>query len=266
MNSKVLEEAAIVVAHPDDELLWFGSILPMVSKVIICFTISPAHQEISKGRLALAERMKSEGTIFLGINEADVFDSADWNAAELSPYGLNLLTEEKHRSYKDNFHAITDALRPLLAGKKYLFTHNPWGEYGHEEHVQVFRAVQLLQAEMGFSLYFSSYLSARSLPMFLKQRMLISLPELRFSVDPEFVRTKMNLYIEYGCWTWKAGYEWPVEEAFLKFAGDFERREPCCDTVPLIFIRDVEARQRAGSCSIDRALSAGKSLLGRIFN
>ena len=52
---------------------------------------------------------------------------------------------------------LKDLLRARLGDCRNVITHNPWGEYGHEDHVQVFRAVTALQAELGFAVWVSGY-------------------------------------------------------------------------------------------------------------
>ena len=49
MNNFEIENSTLVVAHPDDEILWFGSIVNKCKKVIICF--GPSNNfELSDGR------------------------------------------------------------------------------------------------------------------------------------------------------------------------------------------------------------------------
>ena len=36
--SQIINEAVLIVAHPDDEVLWASSVLNSVNKIIICFT------------------------------------------------------------------------------------------------------------------------------------------------------------------------------------------------------------------------------------
>ena len=40
----------VVVANPDDEILWASSICEKASKVIICFSEDEESEKISKGR------------------------------------------------------------------------------------------------------------------------------------------------------------------------------------------------------------------------
>jgi len=37
--SDLVKGAILIVAHPDDEVLWFSSLLCRVEKVVICFSL-----------------------------------------------------------------------------------------------------------------------------------------------------------------------------------------------------------------------------------
>ena len=49
-----------------------------------------------------------------------------------------------------------------------VIAHGPWGEYGHEEHVQVFRVVASLATEMGFRLWLPAYVAPKSEALMLR--------------------------------------------------------------------------------------------------
>ena len=52
---------SIVVAHPDDEILWASSILLNAEKVIICFSDSEDNEKKSEGRKNIQKIRKVEG-------------------------------------------------------------------------------------------------------------------------------------------------------------------------------------------------------------
>ena len=52
--TKIINESILIVAHPDDEVLWASSVLNSVNKIIICF--SNQHDKdsiITSGRKVL---------------------------------------------------------------------------------------------------------------------------------------------------------------------------------------------------------------------
>ncbi len=65
-------------------------------------------------------------------------------------YGVELRKDtppELVETYRANYAAVRKALVPHLEKHRVVYTHNPWGEYGHEEHIQVCRAVLDVGAE-----------------------------------------------------------------------------------------------------------------------
>ena len=217
-------EAALVVAHPDDEILWFSSCVESVSTIVICFHEVLSKPHWTEGRDQSIERFPLSNAIFLRLTQAEVFDAARWPNPELTEFGVRVSNkrgrsqEFSERLYEANFSALRNGLRKQLVGRKIVITHNPWGEYGHEEHIQVFRAVLSLKEEIGFEVWCSNYLSAKSQDLFLKW-----VPRL----DPTFVRASTNraiseqikeIYSEHGCWTWFPDYQWPPDEAFFRIA------------------------------------------------
>jgi len=51
-----LLNACIVAAHPDDEVLWFSSVVTRVEKVFICFMGNPNRPGLGRGRRAALEQ------------------------------------------------------------------------------------------------------------------------------------------------------------------------------------------------------------------
>ena len=46
----ILAKSILVVAHPDDEVLWFSSILDKVDRIIICFLECESNSQWTIGR------------------------------------------------------------------------------------------------------------------------------------------------------------------------------------------------------------------------
>jgi hypothetical protein len=46
--------------------------------------------------------------------------------------------------YRNDFGAMLELPEPYVRRHPAIYTHNTWGEYGHEEHIQVRNAVQAL--------------------------------------------------------------------------------------------------------------------------
>jgi hypothetical protein len=96
-----------------------------------------------------------------------------------------------------------------------VFTHNPWGEYGHEEHVQVFRTIQELQRDLGFNIWFSNYCSNKSNNLMLENISGFDNNYVTFESDQELGKSLMLLYKGNNCWTWLNDYTWFTQECFM---------------------------------------------------
>lgn len=233
-----LQNSLIVAAHPDDELLWFGAILPRVEQVLLVFEDYWPDTQIGPARARALENFPRDGVASLRLPEVGTYGCADWRNPKLSEHGIEFGPEAVKRDlkqramrllgksrapsrgvaarYADNFQTLVTELRPKLTGNMNVFTHNPWGEYGHEDHVQVFRALDLLRGEIGFSLWMSNYCTERSLPLALRYfdnagHLTIELP-----VDKVFADRVAEVYRQSGCWTWSDSWNWFDTEIYME--------------------------------------------------
>jgi len=216
LPQQALESAVIVVAHPDDELLWFASILMRVERVIVCFPEAPFLPALSEGRQKLLAEypIKLE---YLPLAELESFDTAEWTSPEETPDGLALpgAPAELQRAYRARVEPLERELRQRLAGAANVFTHNPWGEYGHEGHVQVHRVVARLATEMGFRPWYGNYASNRT--HVLTDRYLSGFGREYYSepIDARWAISLAGIYRRNGAWTWLDDYVWFAEECFV---------------------------------------------------
>jgi LmbE family N-acetylglucosaminyl deacetylase len=210
----------IIAAHPDDEVLWFSSVLKKAEAVFICFTNHRA-EEVSRGRKKSLSEYPIPGVRSLGVTEAGVHVKADWNKPATSAFGMKLRAEKPvRRAYEENFSRLRDHFSRILEGVTNVFTHNPWGEYGHAEHVQVYRAVKSLQSEIGFSIWFPAYCSYRSLSLMQSHPGLFGNDHRTLKTDRELAMRIKELYMRNGCWTWFSDWKWPEEEFFIHEAPE----------------------------------------------
>lgn len=214
-------KTALVVAHPDDEVLWFSSLLPQASAIIFCFEEVPSRPDWSAGRRKALATYPFSQVESLRLVESEAFDAADWHHPVLTDYGLavarraHTLPGINTLRYIDNYEMLRRGLRPRLSGCARVYTHNPWGEYGHEEHVQVYRAVKSLQVELGFELWFGNYCSNKSNRLMLQYFGGFDVCYDTRRADPELGQRLATLYKQCGCWTWFDDYRWFTHECFM---------------------------------------------------
>ena len=84
------DTSLLIVAHPDDEVLWFSSILCQVSKVIIAFKDYDAAPGLGARRAAAMAELPYATLACLGIAEAGSFKRASWDNPKPTRFGLAL--------------------------------------------------------------------------------------------------------------------------------------------------------------------------------
>ena len=233
------KNAVIVAAHPDDEILWFSSVMRQAKQVIILYRDFWADPDIGEKRAEAIRNIPHPDVVWMEMTEAGSFGCADWSSPITTDSGLKFtsiaaLRDIKSRvvrtlpgsapaatlpiwqAYEANFRESVERLRPLLRGDMNVFTHNPWGEYGHEDHVQCFRALDVLRKEIGFKLWVSNYCSDRSLP--LAQRYFQRQPAafVRLPTDIPYARAVAQAYMNADCWTWVDDWSWFEDECFME--------------------------------------------------
>lgn len=244
MGSIEGEKTALVVAHPDDEILWFSSIMDKVDRILICFLDVPSRQDWTQGRRRATQRFPLANVEFIGLTESETFNGADWSVPVSTDYGLEVrrragvLPGFDDKRYRDNFNRLLDELGRRLQGCTRVFTHNPWGEYGHEEHVQVYRAVSSLKPRLGYEVLFSNYCSSRSYALMLEHIRGFTSDYQTVETNPELAKRIEQLYRESGCWTWPFDdYTWFTHECFMKDAALAKQKVTAGHGFPLNFIK-----------------------------
>lgn len=210
---------AVVAAHPDDETLWLSSVLARAAKIIFCFGDPYERPKKAAARRKAVAALPLHGLVDLALPESGAGFSVDWRNPRITATGLAITDAAAAARYDANYAALAERLRPLLADMRHVFTHNPWGEYGHAEHVQVHRAVTALQQELGFTLWFSNYAGKASLPL---ARLVDARWSMRLAVPPDraLAHRLRDIYRRHGAWTWSRWHRWPEEETLYVLAAD----------------------------------------------
>lgn len=211
----MLTNSVLVIAHPDDEILWFSSILDKVDQIVFCYIHHPNAPQLGEGRLKALSQYPLRNIHHLNLTESDTFDLACWERPQLTPKGLMIDSSRRiQQSYDSNFSYLQDKLSRLLSKYTNVITHNPWGEYGHEDHVQIHCAIKSIQPSQRFKLWYNNYCSNRSTTLMWRHIAGFSNDYLSFKTNLELSRQIESLYKRNDCWTWYDDYCYFPEECF----------------------------------------------------
>lgn len=208
-------KSAIVAAHPDDEILFFSSIITKVDKIFICYLNNPKVPERKNGRLKALENYPLDNIEILNIDTSAASRFVDWLNPQPSAYGLVIKHGASEKAYQSSYDHLISTLRPKLVDFQNIFTHNPWGEYGHADHVQVHRAVKNLANESPFHMWCPNYVAHRSIAL-AKQYLIEARyhEPLTFPTNRALAETISQLYIQEGVWTVPQSFQWFTSESF----------------------------------------------------
>lgn len=218
LPESTFERSVLIVAHPDDEILWFGSVVGSVDAIVICFLHDPSNPELSAARLrALAAHPLADRIKCLELTETCSFGLAEWEAPEVSQSGLRIrAATEVAEQYERTASVLKTALTPYVMDAANIFTHNPWGEYGHEEHVMVHRAVAALAEESRATVWYSNYASNWSYKLMRRYLDRTTTKVFRRTVPIAEMARMAEAYRDNHCWTWFDDYTWFDNEYFVR--------------------------------------------------
>lgn len=252
-GADILDRLAIVMAHPDDEVLWAGSALRAAEKIVLVYGDMPGWDEQNAGRKVAIAAFPLKTLDWLAMTESGVFDSASWPEVRETEYGLyphralRLLHSFDPDRYRAQFALMRESLRPRLVGMKNVIAHGPWGEYGHEDHVQVFRVVASLAGELGFQLWIPAYVAPKSEMLMRRNLKFCGRPTPPMPIDGVFAEEIAQIYKRTKTWTWFDSYVWPKTEQFLPWSAEAVpegQRAKIGDVQRIVFPAGYEAERR----------------------
>jgi LmbE family N-acetylglucosaminyl deacetylase len=223
------DDLVVVVAHPDDEVLWLGGFLFEARCILVALPGHAVNPTLAESRACALAQYPLAGLEQLPLQCAGVYRRSDYRRRRLAVHGVTLAPDcppDRVHHYQTNYRAIMAGLEPHLRSGPTVFTHNPWGEYGHEEHVQVCHAVLELAHRHGCSVWAWDGFSRREqLGMGVRlradyfcERELARLPSVERDVDLERFGELRNLYAQHGVWTWFEHYVPPTPSRYLQLA------------------------------------------------
>ncbi len=253
--SDFLDNSIIIAAHPDDEMLWFTSIVRDVDAILLVYEDAWPTPELGPARARALETFPRGNIESLRLAEAATYGCADWANPQPDDFGIAFgptaaLRDAKQKAmrligksdapeagiaahYEDNYRVLTEALRQRLTPDMNVFTHNPWGEYGHEDHLQVFRAVETVRREIGFTQWMSNYCSERALPLAMHYFDTAERNITQRVADKAFADEIADCYRKAGAWTWSDDWVWFDTEHFCQVPDGPHEPQQQANLMPL---------------------------------
>lgn len=177
---------ALIVAHPDDEIIWFPSQYFDLIVIVFLARHDKPYAEHCR-RLALDEHPLKERIILLKIDEPGYWKDKNrkehYNVAKVTLYH-SLLKLKSDYTFKQ------------------IFTHNSFGEYGHDDHILVHESVKEVFGDT--EIY---------CPTITNNDHHYE-PAITMKNDLNFYEKVKQIYIKHKAWTWKLNYVPPEKMAF----------------------------------------------------
>lgn len=236
----MFEESLLIVAHPDDDILWLGSVVDKVDDIIFCFIDDSVNPDMGEARRKTIKEYPLANVSSLDLSEPQAWDKANWNQPVASAWGIKIEKPlEFETLYKDAYEKLLGKLRTRVADANNIFTHNPWGEYGHEEHVLVYRALKSLQQEFHFDLWYSNYCSNRSVTFMNHYISGFDTSYECLPVNLRLVNAIAEIYKKNQCWTWYEEYQWFKTECLVRErpGAETDKTLPYGHSFPLNYLK-----------------------------
>lgn len=180
----------MIVAHPDDELLWGGAHLIRDDYLVVCITCGTNGTRDNEIQAVLKET--DDELLKLGYPDKVFGKRSNWK-------------NEKGKIYED--------LKKIIGLKSWnlIVTHNVDGEYGHEHHVLTHEITIDAYKELGIHTdlyFFGKYYSKKKMATLLE--LPESIPEEELNKKKElieiyksqsFIKTTFDHMFEYEDWT-----------------------------------------------------------------
>jgi len=165
----------ILMAHPDDEIIFGWPVLREAQKIIICSSDlnNPERAWCKNRKKALKEVCELLGKEMVCLDYNSEFYRTPTKDGSLKKMALDIQKE--------------------TVGQ--VFTHNPWGEYGHLDHI----LINLLAKQKTDVFYSDIALEINWLPI-KKVHSGVFVREV--DNDLELYNKCKAIYDKYGCWTW----------------------------------------------------------------
>lgn len=143
----------MIVAHPDDEILWGGAHLIEDDYLVVCVTCGAVKERVNEFIQVMGET--NDKYIMLGYPDKTNGERDNWDL------------------HRENIAKDIDKILELRDWEM-IVTHNPDGEYGHQHHKMTNRIVTSVVDDKDKLYYFGRYHSKKEVPKYYNEMMPIN--------------------------------------------------------------------------------------------
>lgn len=174
----------IIIAHPDDEIIFGFPVIKKVKRIICC--VSDGNRDLPKCRSWHRSWM---------YREAALLEVGTLLGVEIINLNYNSMF---HTMSKEEINKLSGTIKILIQDEEIVYTHNAWGEYGHPDHILVHDIIKksgkkILTSDIMLDSTFTGF-EKYSIPEPKKYNTIIN--------DIDLYLKCMNIYRKYKCWTW----------------------------------------------------------------
>lgn len=186
----------MIVAHPDDELLWGGTHLIKDDYLVVCVTCGTVQTRVNEFVKLMHET--NDKYIMLGYPDKTNGERDNWD------------------NHRENIAKDLENIFALKDDWEIIVTHNPDGEYGHQHHKMTSQLVTKV-ANNDILYYFGKYHSKKTIAPYLdemkpvddnllaKKKKLIGIYK-----SQDFIQTMFDHMFPYEDWVKKS--DWSFED------------------------------------------------------
>jgi len=171
-----LDNLTILIAHPDDEVI-FGWMVLQKAKKIICCSNDKTNNSLYPNWIHRESALRQIGKIL----------------------NIPIICLNYNSGFYTNSNIIPE-IQEAIKNEPFIFTHNEWGEYGNKDHQLVHEiAKQSGKPIIVSNIYYKkTQLKYKSIPL--------GCESAEFKNDIKFYNKCKEIYTSCDCWTWQQPY------------------------------------------------------------
>lgn len=185
---KIDTNITMLIAHPDDEVIFGFGILPYTKKIICCSNdiSNLSHPRWKNRHLAIKEIGKLLNIEIICLD-----------------YNSNFYLQQPKELTK-----FINNIKSFIHEEQTLFTHNFWGEYGHPDHILIHNIAKENKKELLVS---DIWIKTRHIKFIPFDKPTLT-DYLEVTNDLSLYKKCKSIYNKYHCWTWNHS---PIKKANL---------------------------------------------------